>query len=244
MNENYEKYLQSEEWRQLRKYVIERDDKKCWICGGAENLCVHHLWYPEEDTPDNLVTLCKRCHSDLHCFYNEIHESLSNGELKEEREKVVKALDDFRESVYKIQDKYVFQRSKELSNSGDISFFTGNNKSHVKRKFCFGDFELGESKLNRYTRLLFELQPYRWALLNPKVRLSNAFYHDSELRSDEKAENYSGRGLNTYQKMRIELFGTSKSKKRFSISDLIECVRKHGKNSVYASYLDFLKSGR
>lgn len=240
MNENYEKYLQSEEWRQLRKYVIERDGGKCWICGGTDNLCVHHLWYPEEDTPENLVTLCRRCHSDLHCFYNEVNESLNDGKLRQEREKLAKALLDFREAVYEIEDKYVFQRSRELSSSGDISFFTGDNKSHVKRKSHYDDFELGESKLNRYTRLLFELQPYRWTLPNPKVRYSNAFSHDSELRSDEKAENYSGRGLNTYQKMRIELFGTSKAKKRFSVSDLIECVRKYGKNSVYGSYLDFL----
>lgn len=231
MNENYERYLQSNEWKQLRNYVIERDGRRCNICGNYADLCVHHLWYPEQDTPDNLVTLCRRCHSDIHNFFAEVDESMKRGELKEKRENVRKALYDFRESVYRIQDRYVFNRAKELSNEGDIAFFTGDKISHMSR-----DSGTHDTKLNRYTAALFRYQPYDWFLLNTSVPMNK---YASEQILDSKAKCYGGRGFSRYEELRKELFGSKKDKKQFSFYHLKECANKYGKNSVHSSYLEF-----
>ena len=54
-----------------------RDRKKCQRCGGSENLTVHHIkpqiWFKNnpdfkgmKNNLDNLITLCRRCHTELH----------------------------------------------------------------------------------------------------------------------------------------------------------------------------------
>lgn len=67
--EEYREFLKSEKWKQQRERVLNRDKKKCVICGSEENLIVHHMYYlPKvEDTPDAyLVTMCKSCHNKEH----------------------------------------------------------------------------------------------------------------------------------------------------------------------------------
>jgi len=52
-------------WRNLRDEVLERDNYRCTICGGKENLDVHHIKPKRKDGQDvleNLVTLCEKCH--------------------------------------------------------------------------------------------------------------------------------------------------------------------------------------
>ncbi len=51
-------------WRQLSLAVVERDGA-CVRCGGDFRLSAHHVIAREEggpDTPENLETLCVRCH--------------------------------------------------------------------------------------------------------------------------------------------------------------------------------------
>ncbi len=51
----------------LKELVMERDDNKCQRCDSEDNLLVHH-----QDSNDrnndllNLITLCNKCHLDLH----------------------------------------------------------------------------------------------------------------------------------------------------------------------------------
>lgn len=57
-------------YRTLRKKIIKRD-KHCRLCGSTNNLVVHHIKqrkdHPEQTwDPDNLTTLCKKCHSEIH----------------------------------------------------------------------------------------------------------------------------------------------------------------------------------
>ena len=55
-------------WRRLAKSIIERDNNECQICGEVENLSVHHKipWeVSQDDSPENLVTVCRSCHSKL-----------------------------------------------------------------------------------------------------------------------------------------------------------------------------------
>ncbi len=66
---NYEEYLQSAEWKALREEAKERAGRMCENCGANANLVVHHWRYPDlltHDDLENLVTLCRPCHDDLH----------------------------------------------------------------------------------------------------------------------------------------------------------------------------------
>lgn len=55
-------------WRKVRNICIERDGKKCLVCGSTHDLQVHHIEpfsdCPEKELdPDNLLTLCgNSCH--------------------------------------------------------------------------------------------------------------------------------------------------------------------------------------
>jgi hypothetical protein len=64
----YNKYLKSDYWIGIKEQVLERDSYKCRLCGSKECLNVHHSTYNNlynEDLND-LITLCKRCHSNYH----------------------------------------------------------------------------------------------------------------------------------------------------------------------------------
>jgi 5-methylcytosine-specific restriction endonuclease McrA len=52
----------------LRSFILERDGHKCSECGYSSNsLCVHHKdRNPKNNSLDNLITLCKSCHSKEH----------------------------------------------------------------------------------------------------------------------------------------------------------------------------------
>ena len=55
------------EWKQLRGVILIRDGHRCRICGSEEYLHIHHRdGDPTNDRPDNLITLCERCHSRIH----------------------------------------------------------------------------------------------------------------------------------------------------------------------------------
>lgn len=65
----YKNYMQSKEWRALRKRVLERDEYKCAVCNSKNNLEVHHLFYEDDIYNGKLyqmITLCKKHHKQLH----------------------------------------------------------------------------------------------------------------------------------------------------------------------------------
>ena len=68
----YELYLESPEFDELRKAVLNRDNYKCKICGNTEILQIHHLTYLHvyHEKLEDLVCLCKRCHSTYHAIDN------------------------------------------------------------------------------------------------------------------------------------------------------------------------------
>lgn len=65
---NYEAYLASPEWDALREKAMNRDDRKCRVCGRAAEQ-VHHHKYPKDWNDDclaNLVCACGTCHKRIH----------------------------------------------------------------------------------------------------------------------------------------------------------------------------------
>ena len=52
------------------RYILERDNNKCRLCGREEEVQVHHITprtLGGDNHEYNLLTLCKFCHSFIHC---------------------------------------------------------------------------------------------------------------------------------------------------------------------------------
>jgi 5-methylcytosine-specific restriction endonuclease McrA len=61
--------LDPDSYRQLCLEVLQRDGWRCQSCGSLENLQVHHQEFRSrsgDDSEDNLITLCARCHQSFH----------------------------------------------------------------------------------------------------------------------------------------------------------------------------------
>ncbi len=61
--------LDADSYRRLCQQVLERDGWRCQCCGRPTDLQVHHI-QPRgrlgADAEQNLITLCSRCHEDIH----------------------------------------------------------------------------------------------------------------------------------------------------------------------------------
>jgi len=65
-------------WEEQREKALERDGRRCRICKHDEDLNVHHKvplrnfdrdrprWHERANSLDNLITLCRSCHSRVH----------------------------------------------------------------------------------------------------------------------------------------------------------------------------------
>lgn len=65
---DYDKYLQSDEWKKLRKLVFKRCDNVCEGCGVSRAQQVHHLTYKRigDELLFDLVGVCNSCHEYIH----------------------------------------------------------------------------------------------------------------------------------------------------------------------------------
>src|SRR3990167_6908428 len=64
----YIHYLKSNQWKDLRRAVIKRDNFICVDCKENKMLDVHHLTYENfrHEKLEELVTLCRKCHDKRH----------------------------------------------------------------------------------------------------------------------------------------------------------------------------------
>jgi len=65
----HEKYLATDNWQQIREYVLKRDNYTCIMCGkNGGRLFVHHKTYIRHghESPSDLITLCYTCHEKAH----------------------------------------------------------------------------------------------------------------------------------------------------------------------------------
>jgi hypothetical protein len=65
-------------WEEQREAALERDDYECVMCAAGDDLNVHHKvplrnfdrdrdgWWRRANELDNLLTLCRSCHSEVH----------------------------------------------------------------------------------------------------------------------------------------------------------------------------------
>ena len=56
-------------YEKLRVEVLQRDGWRCQSCGTTSNLHVHHKEFRShsgDDSGENLITLCARCHKAVH----------------------------------------------------------------------------------------------------------------------------------------------------------------------------------
>lgn len=61
--------LDAASYESLRQQVLRRDGWRCQLCGAISNLEVHHKEFRShlgEDSEENLITLCGRCHAQVH----------------------------------------------------------------------------------------------------------------------------------------------------------------------------------
>jgi len=76
----YTELLKRPLWRQKRKQILNRDNKRCLHCNNNKNLHIHHRQYqfntnknsminPWEYDNKYLITLCKTCHSNGHKLF-------------------------------------------------------------------------------------------------------------------------------------------------------------------------------
>lgn len=63
----YGEYLQTQHWRQFRRWIIQRD-YCCRLCTSRKQLEVHHLDYDRrgEEAKEDVIVLCTRCHEKWH----------------------------------------------------------------------------------------------------------------------------------------------------------------------------------
>lgn len=75
--QTYDEFLKSAYWRKVRLAILKRDNKHCCSCGSTDDLHIHHLTYKhhlkELDNLDDLVTLCKKCHNEIHGRVNGVN---------------------------------------------------------------------------------------------------------------------------------------------------------------------------
>ena len=93
---NYNEFLNTEEWKQVAEMVKDRDGHRCVICGSTENLNAHHIGYDGDCLDENdIVTLCNRCHECLHDGIETMREAVSGGVYKMLSEKLSDIVLDF-----------------------------------------------------------------------------------------------------------------------------------------------------
>lgn len=65
---DYQDYLNSDEWKELRKQAYRRSKNRCELCNNTAH-SVHHIKYPKHYSQDklkNLLVVCDSCHNKLH----------------------------------------------------------------------------------------------------------------------------------------------------------------------------------
>lgn len=68
MSFEYQEYLHSQEWQEMRQKVFQRDNNICQGCLAQKATRIHHLTYDnvKSELCFQLVSLCESCHAKIH----------------------------------------------------------------------------------------------------------------------------------------------------------------------------------
>lgn len=137
------------EWLNLQRQTFERDRFKCTYCRGKSKcyeLHAHHLVFRSEggeDSLENLVTLCKTCHTAYHKGEIELKKTKSKGKIDTELTIIRKYLNEnFIESSINIKMIYGFEvkakrkklnlKPTSINNASSILGVLPDNSYYIK----------------------------------------------------------------------------------------------------------------
>jgi hypothetical protein len=65
---SYKQYLQTEHWKEVRQFALNRAKYRCQTCSGQNNLNVHHNTYRSlwKEKATDVIVLCEECHVIFH----------------------------------------------------------------------------------------------------------------------------------------------------------------------------------
>jgi len=88
MDDKYKKYLQSDEWYQLKIDILEYRGHKCEKCGRTKNLHIHHKHYENiyNEEPEDLIILCGLCHAKAHGIIKEKKKKPKKKKVKKKKQ--------------------------------------------------------------------------------------------------------------------------------------------------------------
>lgn len=115
---DYDEYLKSPHWIEIREKRKEIDNHKCVLCEAVDNLNVHHITYDRlgYERISDLITLCSNCHTKVH-YLKKIYQPKLERAEQEYRFKASK-------NVTEIADDYVSDVSQILA-SEILDYFGG-----------------------------------------------------------------------------------------------------------------------
>jgi len=138
-------HYRGEDWEEQRKKALERDNSTCQRCGDATDTVHHIIPYSESENNslDNLISLCKRCHIIVERGYSRIiidgedivitqvpdtslnrFEEISNQEFNGNMAMTLKFLLDFRDGILMTPNQALIdevnQMEQELSARIDL----------------------------------------------------------------------------------------------------------------------------
>ena len=119
--EEYDEYMNSDEWKEKREEIFGLKGRRCSICGTSFGIIdCHHLNYDhfkheEEYDYEDVIPLCRDCHSDLHQFIKDNDNIIR--ELKSDLERLK---DSFMIKYrYAIADS-IYNRTKNIFNDKSV----------------------------------------------------------------------------------------------------------------------------
>lgn len=65
---DYDTYLASEHWQQVRRRALWTWDYRCAVCNSAQFVDVHHRTYKRlgRERWNDVIVLCRTCHENYH----------------------------------------------------------------------------------------------------------------------------------------------------------------------------------
>ncbi|MEW6222960.1 MAG: MerR family DNA-binding transcriptional regulator [Candidatus Hadarchaeota archaeon] len=130
-----------DDWELVKRAIIVRDGYSCQSCASREMLDVHHLDGTNRNDPDNLVTLCQRCHLNIHPKVHVFPDSPAFYKQIEEKPFIQASIQENKQITPKFQAKNEISRQFILD---------GLNPSGLIQRTAFGDLISAAGGLKKF----------------------------------------------------------------------------------------------